>query len=87
MKLKAKIFPKHLDEILNGKKNMEYREIESIVLTDGKRTVEFPIRRILNPDISMGDYIMGHYNDVKWKGKPMIAIELDTEKKEILKDV
>ena len=41
MKLKARISPQALDEILSGRKVWEYRGIETITLTDGKRKKTF----------------------------------------------
>ena len=75
--LKAKIFPKYLDDILSGIKKCEYREIESIELTDGKRTFIFDVVGLEIPtDEERKGIELCQGRDVKWTGKPMLVIEL-----------
>jgi len=74
MKLKCKIYPKYLDDILNKEKNWEFREIESIIFDDGKRKVEVDVLfvgAVLNTED-----VKESYPDVKWGNKPIIRIEL-----------
>ena len=53
MKLKAKIKPELLDQILSGEKSIEARSLETITLTDGKRSHTFRIY-----EAEMGDWEM-----------------------------
>lgn len=76
MKLRCKIYPKYLDEILNGMKTMEYREIESIEFDDGKRKVLMEVIKVFDTGITNEEKIRKRYPDVPWKNKPMICIEL-----------
>lgn len=78
MKLKAKIYPKYLDDILSGEKLLEHRQIESITLTDGKREIEIDVPRmyVVNEDSTI-DHIMSQHPDVKWNDtKPILELVL-----------
>lgn len=68
MKLRAKIKPKYLDDILSGQKDREYRQFESMVLTDANgRSAEFDINGISRmPNFISKNCIMDEYNDVPW---------------------
>ena len=72
MKLQAKIKNKYLKQILEGKKNVEYRQIESIVFVDEQgNEYEFKVNKIFN--IPQDTYILTIndlrmlYPDVPWK--------------------
>lgn len=59
----AKILPEHLDDILAGKKTYEMRSLETITLTDGKRSHTFKIADITVPDTETYhcmEYILKH---------------------------
>jgi len=75
MILRCKIYPKYLDEILEGKKNIEYREIEGIEFDDGNRKIMFNVKNIDNfADI---DFLKKNFPDVKWGDKLKLRIFLD----------
>ena len=80
MKLRAKIKNKYMKQILSGRKTVEYRQIESMVLTDEDgNEYEFEVKDIEN----MTYYyfflpeLMEKYPDVPWKDDlPTIEIVL-----------
>ena len=76
MKLKAKIKKKHLDEILNVCKAIEYRQFESIELTDETgRKAEFGIDYIAR--VHNEGHIRRAYPDISWiPNKPIYKIRL-----------
>ena len=82
MKLRAKIKNKYLKQILAGKKNVEYRQIESIIFVDEQgKEWEFKIDGIqkIPEDMFLMDIddLRTLYPDVEWKDNlPTIAIEL-----------
>ena len=67
MKIKAKIRPEYLDEILSGKKEFEYRQIEYMELTDGQRTVRAKVSRIVDFDPVAERRIRARYPEVCWE--------------------
>ena len=69
MMLKAKIKPKYLDHILEGKKMCEFREIEGMELTDGERTVTFDVTEIDLCDEPTRQAIQMRYPDVRLTDK------------------
>ena len=78
MKLKAKIKAEHLDDILKGDKDIEVRSLESITLTDGKRTHTFEIEDVRNVDDELWAHTLPHYFDCE---HPIIALYLGREVK------
>ncbi len=66
MKIKAKIYPEHLDKILRGEKNIEYRQFESITLDDGERQPELPIVCINQLTAEKQDEIREKYRNIPW---------------------
>lgn len=67
MKLRAKIKAKYLDDILSGKKVVEYRQFESMVLTDETgRTSEFKILHMGVLSKTNEDVIRKEYSDIPW---------------------
>jgi len=74
MMLKCKILPKYLDEILQGRKQIEYREIEGIEFNDGTRKVVVNIKNIDN--LIDNDFLIDNYPDIKWGDKLKIRIFL-----------
>ena len=79
MKLKAKIKAEHLDDILEGYKDIEVRSVESITLTDGKRTHTFEIEDVRTVDDKLWAHTLPRYFDYK---HPIIAMYLGEEVKE-----
>ena len=79
MKLQAKIEPKHLDDILEGYKDIEVRSLESITLTDGKRTHTFEIEDVRTVDDKLWAHTLPRYFDCV---HPIIALYLGREVKE-----
>lgn len=72
MMLKAKIKPKYLDEIIKGKKQFEYREIEGMEFDDGNRKAIF---EVIDVDDKIDDnFLETHFPDIKWGNKPKIRI-------------
>lgn len=83
MKLKAKISKKYLNQIISGEKTIEYRNVESIILSDGKRTREYKVEALyaFNPITANFDNKMGwmrnRFKDVVWKdNEPLLEIYL-----------
>ena len=80
MKLHAKIKPEMLDALLNGEKEWEYRTLESITLTDGKRKVEFAVVQAEG----VPDEVKVHLQDMApmWfkKWYPIIRMKLEVAK-------
>ena len=83
MKLKCKIKDKYMKQILEGKKKVEYRQVESIIFVDEQgEEYEFEVKELLKvPDdmyfISNIDDLRVRYPDVPWKDNlPTIAIRL-----------
>jgi len=76
MMLRAKIKPKYLDLALEGKKQVECREIEGIELSDGKRTVTFAVTEIDSPDDATRHELYRRYPDVPWTRGLMVRIWL-----------
>ncbi len=75
MKLRAKISPKYLDQIVRGEKAWEYRQIETITLVcpDG-RIAEFGVGRL---DIVSAEIVAKYHPDVPWDlKKPVLAMKL-----------
>jgi len=77
MKLRAKILNKYLKQILEGKKKVEYRQVESIILVDEQRKeYEFEVENIRDAWYTI-DMLKFRYPDVPWDDNlPTIAIEL-----------
>jgi len=78
MKLRAKIKNKYLKQILEGKKKVEYRQVESIILVDEQgKEYEFEVKRIgLTPSV---EWLREKFPDVEWKDelrRTTIIIEL-----------
>lgn len=78
MKLRAKIKSKYLDDILDGVKRNEFRQFESITLTDENgRCVEVEINLIEWLGNKQARRIIADHPDVDWDdGKPVYRIEL-----------
>jgi hypothetical protein len=78
MDLKAKIKKSYLDDILGGGKGVEYRQIETITLTDEDgRSATFEVLNIRKMMDGAGNAIMAILSDIDWKtDKPMYAIAL-----------
>lgn len=77
MKLSAKIKSKYLDDILAAKKKVEYRNIESLTLTDeNNRIVELEVIDMETCSNAETRELMRSYSDVPWTGKPITAIRL-----------
>ena len=83
MKLNAKIYPKYLDMILEGKKDIELRQLESITLSDGKRTHTFRIRNATIEE-NRGFY-SSIFPDMFEYDCPVLVMELGRELKEAKK--
>lgn len=85
MKLRAKIYPKYLNQILNGDKSVEVRQIESMILVNSEtgEEFEFEVRDVeKTTDLKL---IQKVFPDVKWNPDlPTIMIDLgDIIKKEV----
>ena len=65
MIIRAKIRPRYLDEIVEGKKTMEFRQIEDFILTDGRRTVHTAVLNIENAG-ALKREIMAKYPSIPW---------------------
>ena len=80
MKLRARIRAKYLDEIIAGKKTCEYRQIESMELTDEKGRVKtFIVNNITYASL---DDVRYAYPDVPWvEDEPVYKIGLGEEVK------
>ena len=84
MKLRAKILRKYLEEILRGKKKIEYRQVESIILVDEQgKEYEFEVtyvqdsRRCATYPLGVLWYVKRNYPELQWDDNlPTIAIEL-----------
>ena len=84
MKLKCKIRDKYLKQILEGKKKVEYRQVESIIFVDDQgKEYEFEVKDVEAPkdiDGIRGSFIhwLKHkYLEVPWDDDlPTIAIRL-----------
>jgi len=74
MILRCKIKPKYLNDILEGRKSIEYREIEAIEFDDGNRKIAFNVKNIDN--LIDTDFLKKNYPDVKWGDKLKIRIFL-----------
>jgi len=79
VKLHAKIKPELLDLILHHEKTIEVRSLETITLTDGKRTHTFVIDDAHMVDSWLWGNTLPQYFD--WY-RPTIAIRLGEEVKE-----
>ena len=76
MKLKARILPEFLTQILRGDKQIEIRALETITLTDGKREHTFNITGIDQQDTDLWAMSLpGLFN----YDHPIIAIYLGKE--------
>ena len=77
MKLRAKIKNKYLKHILEGKKNVEYRQIEGIILTDEDgNEYKFKVSCVRTADCMLSA-LRKIYPDVPWKDNlPTIEIAL-----------
>lgn len=76
MKLRAKIEPKYLSEILLGHKTREFREIDCIELHDGNRTIVFEIDDARVLPKKRADRVRKHHSDIIWGGSPMLEIKI-----------
>ena len=77
MKLKAKIKPKYLDEILSHNKKVEYRQFDEIELDDGKRVATFGVDEITRLPFSAAREVMRNHSDVNWVNElPIHEIKL-----------
>ena len=65
MLIKAKIKPKYLDDIIEGRKRQEYRQIEDFILYDGRRTLHTVVKNISSAG-ALSKEIMAKYPDVPW---------------------
>lgn len=74
MILRCKIYPKYLNDILEGKKSIEYREIEGIEFDDGNRKIKFNVKNIDN--LIDTDFLKKNFPDVKWSDKLKLRIFL-----------
>ena len=72
MKLKCKILPKYLKAILDGTKDVEYRQVESIVLINSKtgKEHEFEVTDLWMHKAK--DVVFEAYPDIKWDRKKQI---------------
>jgi hypothetical protein len=77
MNLRAKIYPHQLDAILNGTKDVEYRELETIELTDGTRSYVFKIKAVKVCGKTLREQVYTTFKDVPWtKHAPLVQIHL-----------
>jgi len=84
MKLRAKILEKYLKQILEGKKKVEYRQVESIILVDEQqKEYEFEVkdiqdsRRSATYPFGILWYVKRGYPELQWDDNlPTIAIRL-----------
>ena len=83
MWLKAKIKSKYLDEILSGRKRVEYRQVEGLELSDGKRIVKCKVIRLNIYNCGTKSYLLqvmdlqSKYPDVEWNEElPILVIYL-----------
>lgn len=83
MMLRCKILPKYLDDILNGRKDIEYREIEGIEFNDGTRTVVLNVLDIEVLDDEKAEFLSDNFPDVKWGKKMKVKIILGNKVKVI----
>ena len=81
MMLKSKIKSKYLNEILDGRKICEFREIEGYELTDENgRTVTFYVTEIDTADEHTRQAIADRYPDVHFRAdRPLARIWLGKE--------
>ena len=80
MMLKAKIKREYMDQIVNGEKTTEYRQIEGLLLSDGNRTLKVRVRNIHMLNIAEQMRIMQRYPDVKWsKHQGIFAFDIEPE--------
>ena len=81
MQLKAKINSKYLNEILSGRKDVEYRQfgnVDEMVLTDERgRSITMVITGMEQLVMGLGESVMAKHTDVNWdKEKPIFVIGL-----------
>lgn len=83
MKLRCKIKKNYLDQIVSGEKQVEYRQIESIIFECEGKEYEFEVEEV--KELSGADEIASlkqRYPDINWSySLPTIAIELGKRKK------
>lgn len=77
MKLQAKIYEHNLDSILRGDKDVEFRQFESITLTDGERSATFKVKGVFRVLPFQMREIMDKHPDVPWMDDtPVHGIEI-----------
>lgn len=79
MKIRAKVFSKYLDQLLSGEKTKEFRQFESMILTDENgREAEFDISSVIKDGNVYADLkLRKQYPDVPWiDGKKIYTIYL-----------
>jgi len=72
MKLRCKIYKTNLDKILSGEKNIEYRQVESIIFDCEGEQYEYTVERIKvlsdnKPSRETMDKLKAMHPDVKWE--------------------
>lgn len=81
MIIKAKINKKYMDEIIAGRKQVEYRQIEYMELTDGERTIRVGINMIHMLSPMERESVEKCYSDINWVYElPIFRFVLDTPK-------
>lgn len=81
MKLRAKIYPQYLKQILSGEKTEELRQLETITLVDAETGDEYEFE-ITNIGITSAICARDKHPDVKWDdSKPVIVLKLGEEVK------
>jgi hypothetical protein len=76
MKLRAKIRPDYLDQILSGDKRVEYRQLEEIELDDGQRVVRFTVDSVNRLSRFWDMRVRENHPDVPWLEMPIHEIRL-----------
>ncbi len=65
VKIWAKIRKKYMDEIVEGKKRLEFRQVEDLILSDGKRTLHTRVLDI-RPAGFMEEQIKAEHPGIPW---------------------
>lgn len=66
MKIRAKIKPNYLDDILKGKKDFEYRQVEELILTDGQRTLHTEVLDIRKESPKYAEETKRIFKNLPW---------------------